>query len=115
MRESRDQKEAGLDFDGFGGKGYSRENKYAGNHYSGKTDGDELVNKGRGPTKGNSDTTTHQGRRPPVSNVPERKIKNPDYINGGAQVRSPGGTTEFPKRGREDFNFGRGPTKGNQE
>jgi hypothetical protein len=49
------------------------------------------------------------------------KIKNPDYINGGAQVRTPGGTRKFePKAGQnysgnaDSINMGRGPTKGNQ-
>ena len=100
---------------GTSSEGYSRgTNKYSGNH-SGLTG---VVNAGRGPTKGNQDYDVNQGahREPPTAGLPSNtKIKNPDYINGGAQVRTPGGTKEFPKRGQSSFNYGRGPTKGNTQ
>ena len=100
--------------------GYSRNNsgKVQVNHHTGHMNDGRLVNFGRGPTKGNQDYDAGQGshREPPTSGVPSStKIKNPDYINGGAQVRTPGGTKEFPKRGKESFNYGRGPTKGNMQ
>jgi hypothetical protein len=107
---------------GTSSEGYSRgTNKYAGNQ-SGLTG---VVNAGRGPTKGNQDYDSRQGahREPPTSGLPaSTKIKNPDYINGGAQVRTPGGTRSWePKAGQNykgnanSINVGRGPTKGNQE
>lgn len=95
-----------------GGKGYSRgKTGECVNEYTGKANEGALINKGRGPTKGN----TGSKKVPSVAQVPSStKIKNPDYINGGAQVRTPGGTKEFPKRGQSTFDFKRGPTKGNQ-
>lgn len=97
-----------------GGKGYSRgtdASKEQVNHYTGHLNDGRLVNKGRGPTVGNKGSKSV----PNVASVPSStKIKNPDYINGGAQVRNPSGTKEFPKRGKESFNYGRGPTKGNE-
>ena len=102
------------------GSGYSRSSKSTKeqvNHWSGHLNDGRLVNKDRGPTKGNQDYDARQGkhREPPTRGLPSStKTKNPDYINGGAQVRNPGGTKEFPKRGKESFNYGRGPTKGNE-
>ncbi len=109
-----------------GGKGYSRGSSAKQvNHWSGHLNDGRLVNKGRGPTKGNQDYDAMQGkhREPPTRPLPSTtKIKNPDYINGGAQVRTPGGTRSWePKceqnyRGNADrINVGRGPTKGNQQ
>ena len=50
------------------------------------------------------------------------KTKNPDYINGGHQVRTPGGTRAWePKAGQnyngnpDRINAGAGPRKGNQQ
>ena len=116
---------SGLDFDGVGKNGYSRNNsqKVQTNQYSGHANDGRLVNKGRGPTKGNSDTTTHVGKRPDAASVPSSiKIKNPDYINGGSQVRTPGGTRSWDPKCEQNYkgnpdkiNVGRGPTKGNQE
>ena len=107
-------KDSGLAFNGQGGAGYSRgtdASKEQVNHWSGHLNDGRLVNKGRGPTVGNKGTKSV----PSVAQVPSStKIKNPDYINGGSQVRTPGGTKEFPKRGKESFNYGRGPTKGNE-
>ena len=81
-----------------GGKGYSRgKTGECVNQYTGKANDGALINKGRGPTGGST-------------KVPADK----DLIKGAAQVRTPGGTKEFPKRGKESFNYGRGPTKGNQ-
>jgi hypothetical protein len=95
-----------------GGKGYSRgKTGECVNEYTGKANDGALINKGRGPTVGNKGTKSTPG----TSSMPSTtKTKNPDYINGGGQVRTPGGTKEFPKRGKESFNYGRGPTKGNE-
>lgn len=81
--------------------GYSRgSNKFTGNmNQSGNPDA--LVNKGRGPTGG--------GTAMPVCGK--------EMFTGKAQQRqavSDGSTTAMPKLGKETFNFGRGPTKGNQ-
>jgi hypothetical protein len=82
-------------------KGYSRgSNKFAGNmNQSGNPDA--LINKGRGPTGG--------GTGMPATGK--------ELFTGKSQVRqavSDGATTAMPKTGKETFNFGRGPTKGNQ-
>jgi hypothetical protein len=104
--------------------GFSRNDsaKVQVNHHTGHMNDGRLVNFGRGPTKGNMDSTSHKGARPPAASVPANvKIKNPDYINGGAQVRTPGGTRSWePKAGQNykgnpnSINVGRGPTKGNE-
>ena len=100
-----------------GGKGYSRGKEQV-NHYTGHLNDGRLVNKGRGPTVGNKGTKSTPGTASMPSST---KIKNPDYINGGAQVRTPGGTRNWdPKAGQNykgnpnSINVGRGPTKGNQ-
>ena len=97
---------------------YKALSKYSGNQHGGAAEG----NFGRGPTKGNTGCDI-EGARPPAAAVPSStKIKNPDYINGGAQVRTPGGTRNFePSAGQnykgnaDRINVGRGPTKGNQQ
>ena len=94
-----------------------------GNQHTGHSNDGRLVNKGRGPTKGNTGSLVQGPKTPPTSAVPASvKIKNPDYINGGAQVRTPGGTRSFdPKKGQnysgnaDRINEGRGPTKGNSQ
>jgi hypothetical protein len=89
---------SGLAFNGQGGAGYSRgKTGECVNQYTGKANQGQLINKGRGPTGGGT-------------KVPADK----DLVRGSAQVRTPGGTKEFPKRGKESFNYGRGPTKGNE-
>jgi hypothetical protein len=83
---------------GGAGAGYSRgADSISGNHYQ-KTNPDAMINKGRGPTGG--------GTKMPADK---------DMILGchQPQVRNPGGTKEMPKTGKETFNYGRGPTKGN--
>lgn len=106
--------------------GFSRNNsgKVQVNQHTGHMNDGRLVNFGRGPTKGNQDYNAGQGkhREPPTASVPSStKIKNPDYINGGAQVRTPGGTRDWtPSKGQNykgnpnSINVGRGPTKGNE-
>lgn len=75
------------------------------NAWSGHMNDGRLVNKGRGPTTGNTGSgapgqkgatasvTRDTYRAAPTAALPSStKIRNPDYINGGAQVRTPGGT-----------------------
>lgn len=104
-----------------GGKGYSRgtdASKEQVNQHTGHLNDGRTVNFGRGPTVGNKGTKSTPGTASMPSST---KIKNPDYINGGAQVRTPGGTRNWePKCGQNykgnpnSINVGRGPTKGNQ-
>ena len=105
--------------------GFSRNNsaKVLVNQHTGYMNDGRLVNKGRGPTVGNKGCDLEGPKTPPTSALPaSTKIKNPDYINGGAQVRTPGGTRAFdPKMGQnykgnaDSINMGRGPTKGNAQ
>ena len=96
---------------------------YAGNQHSGVQNPNKTFNMGRGPTKGLTGTLMEKPKTPPTSSVPASiKIKNPDYINGGAQVRTPGGTRSFEPSGTQNYkgncdamNVGRGPTKGNAQ
>lgn len=101
-----------------GGKGYSRgKTGECVNEYTGKANDGALINKGRGPTKGNQDYDAGQGkhREPPTRGLPSStKIKNPDYINGGAPYRGVGGTTIKKPGATAKINVGRGPTKGNE-
>jgi hypothetical protein len=107
---------SGLAFNGQGGAGYSTRPAST-NHYTGKMNDGALINKGRGPTKGNQDYDAGQGkhREPPTAKLPSStKIKNPDYINGGSQYRGVGGTTVKKPGASAKINVGRGPTKGNE-
>ena len=86
------------------------------NQWSGHSNDGRTVNMGRGPTKGNTGT-----KRTPGTMELKGRPANPDAINAGAQVRTPGGTRAFdPKccgnyQGNADrINAGRGPTKGNE-
>jgi hypothetical protein len=94
---------SGMGYAGFSGPGYSRNDseKVLVNKHSGTMNDGALINKGRGPTGG--------GTAMPACGK--------DMFTGKSQVRqavSDGQTTAMPKVGRESFNFGRGPTKGNQ-
>ena len=99
--------------------GFSRgTGKYSGNQHM-KTNSDALINKGRGPTVGNKsdDDSTYPDARVTPALPKQGSVR--DNINRGEQVRHSGGgrfaeTTAMPKTGKESFNFGRGPTKGNQ-
>ena len=92
------------------------------NAWSGHMNDGREVNMGRGPTKGNmgcgkpgkpgamNSVTQDSYRAAPTDSLPSNvKIKNPDYINGGAQVRTPGGTRTWdPKSGQ---NYAGNPDK----
>ena len=102
-----------------GGKGYSRgKTGECVNEYTGKANDGALINKGRGPTKGNQDYDAGQGkhREPPYSKRDKVEFpKNVDGINFGAQYRGVGGTTIKKPSAGAKIDFGRGPTKGNQQ
>ena len=98
---------------------YKQLKKYSGNQHGGAAEG----NFGRGALKGNTNPTGVGPKSAPTDAMPANiKIKSPDYINGGAQVRTPGGTRPWdPKSGQnyrgnaDEINLGRGPTKGNAQ
>ena len=102
---------------------YKALSKYSGNPSSAPAGNPDSINAGRGSLKGNTNPTGVGPKQAPTSAMPAQvKIKNPDYINGGAQVRTPGGTRAFdPKMGQnysgnaDKINAGRGPTKGNSQ
>jgi hypothetical protein len=96
------QSDKNLDFNGMAGDGVNRAaNRLAGNHHQ-KTNADALINKGRGPTRGNQDYRGQGGpaatkdafRAPPhTSEASGREYpKNVDKINYGRQERGAGGT-----------------------
>ena len=98
---------------------YKQLKKYSGNQHGGSAEG----NFGRGALKGNTNPTGVGPRQAPTDAMPANiKIKSPDYINGGHQVRTPGGTRPWdPRAGQnyrgnaDEINLGRGPTKGNAQ
>jgi hypothetical protein len=106
------QSDRSMAFDGMESIAPKHSTKFSGNQSGLKA----KTNAGRGPTVGNHGTTTDSSCKPPVSGVPSlpKQGSTRDSINRGAQVRNPGGVKEMPKRGRESFDMGRGPTKGNQ-
>ena len=120
---AKTQMDPNMDFDGMAKSGTGRVNqKLQTNAWSGHMNDGREVNMGRGPTKGNMgcgkpgkpgamNSVTQDSFRPaPTDSLPSNmKIKNPDYINGGAQVRTPGGTRAWdPKCGQ---NYSGNPDK----
>ena len=126
MKTAKDPS-SGLAFNGQGGEGYTRNNSGSVqvNHWSGHMNDGRLVNKGRGPTKGNQDYNAGQGkhREPPASSVPAVKPGKDMFMgSSNPQVRTPGGTRTWDpvcgqnyKGNADKMNVGRGPTKGNQQ
>jgi hypothetical protein len=113
------QSDKNLDFNGMTGDGVNRgKSRFAGNQHSGVTNPAQLINKGRGPTKGNQDYDVNQGahREPPYSSRSTVEFpKNVDKINNGTQFRGYGTKeVKFPTNADKQ-NVGRGPTKGNQQ
>ena len=97
---------------------YKQLKKYSGNQHGGSAEG----NFGRGALKGNTNPTGVGPRQAPTSSVPSTNLPNPDAINCGPQVRTPGGTRPFaPSAGQnyrgnaDQINLGRGPTRGNAQ
>ena len=116
------QSDHNMNFDGMESMAPSRSTKFSGNQHSGVQNPNKTINVGRGPTKGNTGDLAGRSCKPDTAAVPASiKIKNPDYINGGHQVRTPGGTRSFEPSATQNYkgnsdkiNVGRGPTKGNQ-
>lgn len=111
MKPASTQTDRNMNFDGMENIAPKGSTKYAHNAWSGHSNDGRLVNKGRGPTTGNQGYHNAQGgksvtkdafRAAPTDALPSStKIRNPDYINGGAQVRNPGGTRAWdPKKGQ---------------
>ena len=114
-------KAAGLDNDS-NHPSYKQLKKYSGNMQSAPAGSPDSIRMGRGALKGNTNTLTAGPARPPTSSVPSTSLPNPDAINCGPQVRTPGGTRPFmPSAGQnykgnaDSINLGRGPTKGNAQ
>ena len=122
MKPAKDQSDRNKNFDGMESMAPSKSSKYQTNTWSGHMNDGREVNFGRGPTKGNNgaqapgqkgatkSVTQDSYRAAPTDSLPASvKIKNPDYINGGAQVRTPGGTRSWdPKAGQ---NYAGNPDK----
>ena len=100
-----------------GGKGYSRgKTGECVNEYTGKANDGALINKGRGPTKGNQDYDAGQGKhREPPTRPLKSVTPGKDMFPGSAnpQYRGVGGTTVKKPGASSKIDFGRGPTKGN--
>ena len=83
------------------------------NQFTGYMNDGREVNFGRGPTRGNQDhaarrvgppATRDAFRAAPTAALPSTtKTRNPDYINGGAQVRTPGGTRAWDPRAGQNY------------
>jgi len=76
-------------------------NKFSGNHYE-KTNPNAMINKGRGPTGGGTAMPSCGHEMTSASKNPQKR-----------QAVGDGSTTSMPNRGKESFNYGRGPLKGN--
>ena len=114
------QSDTNLNFDGMERIAPKHSTKYMVNHHTGYMNDGRLVNKGRGPTVGNTSNDKTPGTAGGVPSVPAQGSVR-DNINRGSQVRTPGGTrtwdpsaTQNYKGNIDSINAGRGPTKGNQ-
>ena len=120
MKNRSTQSDTNMNFDGMESMAPSKSSKYMTNAWSGHANDGRLVNKGRGPTVGNrgcgapgqpgatKSVTMDKFRAAPTDGVPSLKI-NPDSINIGSQVRTPGGTRTWdPKCGQ---NYAGNPDK----
>ena len=120
MRPNKDQSSS-MDFEIGSSAIQKSSTKYAKNQWSGHSnDGREVQMPQQPNRKGNDGSCGHSGmpmtgKKPPTSAMPSLPAQGSirDNINRGSQVR--GGGTAMPNRGRETFNMGRGPTRGNQQ
>jgi len=110
------QTDSNMNFDGMERIAPKHSTKYMVNQHTGYMNDGRLVNKGRGPTVGNTSNDKTPGSAPLPSVNPGKEM-----FAGSAQVRTPGGTRTWdPKAGQnykgdpDKINMGRGPTKGNQ-
>ena len=108
---STTQSDMNMNFDGMERMAPQRSTKYQTNTWSGHMNDGRLVNKGRGPTRGNQDyrgeggpSVTRDSFRPaPTDAVPSTKI-NPDRINLGRQERTPGGVRAWDPKATQNYN-----------
>jgi hypothetical protein len=114
------QTDSNMNFDGMERIAPKHGTKYMVNQHTGYMNDGRLVNKGRGPTVGNTSNDKTPGTAGGVPSVPAQGSVR-DNINRGSQVRTPGGTrtwdpsaTQNYKGNPDKINEGRGPTKGNQ-
>ena len=115
------QTDSNMNFDGMERIAPKHGTKYMVNQHTGYMNDGRLVNKGRGPTVGNTSNDKTPGTAGGVPSVPAQGSVR-DNINRGSQVRTPGGTRTWdPSKGQnykgnpDKINEGRGPTKGNQK
>jgi len=102
---------------------YKMLSRAAHNQFTGYSNDGRLVNKGRGPTRGNQDfAATAAGsagadRKPPAApGGMKMRYSNSDSINMGRGPTNPGSTTTVRQPANPDrIQSGRGPTKGNQQ
>ncbi len=105
MKPASTQTDRNMEFDGIGQGPKAGSSRFAHNAWSGHSNDGRLVNKGRGPTRGNdgmchnpgtpsSSVTRDKAQRPPVSAVPAVPAQGSvrDNINRGHQVRGSGMT-----------------------
>ena len=93
MKHAATQSDMNMNFDGMESMKPSRSSKYMTNAWSGHMNDGRLVNKGRGPTVGNTGCDTGPNC-PPTSAVPRLPAQGSvrDSINRGSQVRGSGMT-----------------------
>lgn len=122
MRPSKDQREGDMGFAGMNNTRPERDlTKYKTNQWTGyANDGREFSKPQQPNRKGNDGSCGHSGytmtgRKPDTAAVPAVPAQGSvrDSIRRGHQVR--GGGTAMPQTGKNMFNMGRGPTKGNQQ
>ena len=114
MKNRATQDDRNMNFDGMESMAPSRSSKYQTNTWSGHMNDGREVNFGRGPTKGNygcgtngqpgamKSVTKDAYRDAPTNGVPSTKI-NPDRINAGGQVRTPGGTRAWDPKCEQNY------------
>jgi len=115
MKPAKDQKDNSLYADGMSGPGYNRNNSQSvqTNHWSGHANDGRLVNKGRGPTKGNQDmkpmnvgpsATKDSYRAAPTSSLPAVKPGKDMFMgSSNPQVRTPGGTRAWDPKCEQNY------------
>ena len=120
MRPNKDQSSS-MDFEIGSSAVQKSSTKFAHNRFTGHSNDGRLVQMEQQPNrKGNDGSCGHSGmamtgKKPPTSAMPSLPAQGSvrDSINRGSQVR--GGGMAMPTCGRETFNMGRGPTKGNSQ
>lgn len=114
MKPAKTQDDRNMNFDGMESIAPKGSTKYQTNAWSGHMNDGRLVNKGRGPTKGNTGTpamkvgpsvTKDEARTPPTSAVPALPAQGSvrDNINRGSQVRNPGGTRAWEPSAGQNY------------